>query len=349
MKECFVTGATGHIGNVLVRDLIKQGFKVTALVLESDKYISAIKDLDINIVYGDICDKEVLRKHIKENGVVFHLAGLIEIGSGKGMKKRLYDVNYVGTKNVADVCLEKKVEKLVYTSSVHIINPESGDVLVEPTVFDETKIVGDYAKSKTMSAGYVFEKIKEGLNAVVVYPSGVIGPNDFNISQLGQLLIQIANKTIKLLVKGKYNLVDVRDVSEAIVKAYYKGKVGEGYILGGHEVTIPEIFDYVCETVKREAKPKIVPMWIAKLFALPSELYDKMLRRRPLYTRYSLYTVTSNCNFSNEKAKSELGATFRPAKESISDAVKWFIKNKPEQFTDKDVVLKIKQGVFVRT
>lgn len=332
MKECLVTGATGHIGNVFVRCLLDEGFCVNALVLKGDSQISLLESMGVNIIYGDICDIECLRKCIPENGIVFHLAGYIEIGSGLKDKKQLYKVNYEGTKNVADVCLEKHVEKLVYTSSVHIIELVKNAVLVEPNVFNEKKIVGHYAKSKTMSAKYVMEKVKEGLNAVIVYPSGVIGPYDYKVSQLGQLLIQIANKTIKLLVRGKYNLVDVRDVCEGILAAYEKGRIGEGYILSGHEVSVIEIYKYVCDYLGRKANAKIVPMWIAKTFAYASELWDKMFKRRPLYTRYSLYTITSNCNFSNDKAKEELGVTFRPAKDSICDAVGWFMKNMPEKF-----------------
>ena len=119
--RCVVTGATGHIGNVLVRKLYKKGYEVVVFVLRNDN-IDMFKELNIEYKYGDVNDIESLENAFAGADVVFHLAGIIEIGNGN--KAKMYKVNVEGTKNVVDVCKKVGVKKLVYTSSVHAIKEQ---------------------------------------------------------------------------------------------------------------------------------------------------------------------------------------------------------------------------------
>lgn len=112
--KCVVTGATGHIGNVLVRYLVKRGYEVTAFVKEGEK-IDFLKELPISFAYGDVRDIESLKKAFEGQKIVFHLAGIIEIGNGN--KKLVRQVNVEGTRNVVKACKEMKVKRLIYTSS----------------------------------------------------------------------------------------------------------------------------------------------------------------------------------------------------------------------------------------
>ena len=193
MKNCIVTGGTGHIGNVLIKKLLKNNYKVTAILLPNED-ITPLKGLDINIVYGDVCDRKFIFEMLKGDITVFHLAGIINIGTTN--IEKVYQVNVEGTKNVVDACVENKVNKLIYTSSVHIIEPVKNKVLTEPEVFDDNKIIGDYAKTKCIATKYVMESCNRGLNAIVVYPSGVIGPCDYKISELGQVIIDYINNKL---------------------------------------------------------------------------------------------------------------------------------------------------------
>lgn len=334
MKQFVVTGATGHIGNTLVEILNKiEDSQIKLLVLKGEN-VSMFKKKNIEIKYGDILDIEFLRREINPKDVVFHLAGIIDISSDK--KDMLYKVNVEGTKNIATVCLEKQVEKFVYTSSVHAIEPlKKGNLLYEPEIFDEAKIVGDYAKSKTMATKIVLDLAKVGLNAVVVYPAGVIGPNDYKISEMGLLLLDISNKKIKNRVSGGYNFVDVRDVAQGIFDAYKKGRKGEGYILSGHMVSIDELFKIVNKKFKRKRLVPKIAMWFVKMFAKLAEVHYKIRKKKPLFTRYSLYTLTCNHNFSNEKAKNELNFQTRSIETSIFDSIDWLVENKRELFNKK--------------
>lgn len=320
-----VIGGTGHLGNVVLKKLVEQGKRVKALILPGED-LTPIKDLDIELSYGDILDKEFLEKEIIADSYVYHMAGIVDIGSVK--RQIMYDVNINGTKNVIDVCEKNKVKRLVYTSSVHVIfEGKDKEVLYEPTVFESDKIVGDYAKTKTIATKYIFERIKEGnLDAVVVYPSGIIGPFDYKISNFGQLIYDYMHSRVLARVDGVYNFVDVRDVSDGVIAAMEKGRKGEGYTLSGDLVTVGEFFSWLEEKTHIKQPPKL-KMWFAKLFAKSAELYYKARKRRPLFSKYSLYTLTANCNFSNKKAVDELDFKVRPLQQSTNDAVDWFKEN----------------------
>lgn len=167
----------------------------------------------------------------------------------------------------------------------------------------------------------------KNLNACIVHPSGIIGPNDYGSSHLTQLIIDYANKRLKACVKGGYDFVDVRDVADGVIKACRKGKRGECYILSNRYVEIKELLDMVSEARHAKTIKSILPMWLAKLTAPLSEIYYAALKQPPLYTRYSLYTLHSNSHFSNDKAKKELGYKNRDLKETIEDTIIWLKQN----------------------
>ena len=225
MDKYIVTGATGHIGNNVVKKLLESGKTVKAIIKPGDD-ITPLKDLDLELVYGDVRDRYFVFSAIEEDSIVFHVAGIIDINVRKN--EEMWETNIKGTKNVVDACLNKKIKRLVYTSSVHAIEAVKNVVLKEPAVFNEKVLDGDYAKTKAIATHYVFEKAKEGLNAVVVYPSGVIGPNDYKISNIGQTFINYYNKKLHAYVTGKYNFIKVRELEEGIISEADRGDSGEG-------------------------------------------------------------------------------------------------------------------------
>ena len=329
--QFLVTGATGHLGNTVVKQLIEQNHTVSAIVLPKDD-VTCLQNVPVTFLYGNILDKAFLQSVITPNVTVIHMAGIVDIT--RFNKHALFEVNIRGTQNVADVCFEKNA-RLVYTSSVHVIDPKQGEVLKEPTIFNEKKIVGLYAKSKTLATKYVFQKIQQGLQAVVVYPAGIIGPNDYKVSNIGQMIIELINKRIPCSIDGAYNFIDVRDCASAVINAALKGRVGEGYILSGNVVTVEEMFTCIYHLFGRKKIPGKVPFWLAKLFCVPATWYYKIKRIKPLFNSYALYTLKSNHNFDNTKAKTELQLKVRPYQQSLTDAAKWMLKNKPYLFNRK--------------
>lgn len=327
MTKCVVTGATGHIGYTLLKELIVGGYEITALVLENDD-TSHIKDMPIKIICGDVCRLDDLTAAFTGADVVFHLAGIISIGQTD--KALLHRVNVQGTRNVITACRASGVKKLVYTSSVHAIpEPESDVTISESRDFSPDLVVGDYAKSKAEATKLVLEANREGLVTVVVHPAGVIGPYAYKLSNMGQMIIDFLEGRLTAYIDGAYNFVDVRDVAHGIRLAAEKGAGGECYILAGEVITVKDLLDIVADAAGVRRISLKMPLWLAKATAPLAEIYYDIRRQKPLYTSYSVYTLRTRCRFSSEKAVAQLGYSPRPITSSIRDTVEWLLQNYP--------------------
>ena len=318
--KCVVTGATGHIGNVLVKNLYSHGYNITAIVLPNDD-ISMIEAYS-TIVYGNILDQSFLETVFQGMDCVFHLAGIVEIGSGK--KKLIHKVNVEGTRNVVNAAINSHIKRLIYTSSVHAI-PELPKPQIQSEIneFNPSKVKGLYAKSKAEATKIVLEHKDGPMDVVIVHPSGVIGPYDYKMSNTSQMFIDFMLGRLTAYLKGGYNFVDVRDAAEGIRLACENGKRGECYILSGSEITVKELLDEIAkDSGKKKIKTKLAYKFILAMSYF-AELYYKIVRQKPLFTRYSIIVLNSNCHFSNEKAKRELGYATRDIKETIKDTIEF--------------------------
>lgn len=329
MKNIYIiTGANGFLGNNIVRLLEKNNEnEIRALVLPNDK-IDALKGLKCEKFLGDVTKIETLKdifnidESVKEkiNIYVIHCASIVYLDSK--YNERVYQVNVEGTKNIIKKTKEINA-KLIYVSSVHAIEEKlNHEVMDENASFDPDKIVGLYAKTKAETTRYVFNEVKNNnLNACVVFPSGLLGVNDFTNTNMTVLIKKILNEKVPLLTEGGYDFVDVRDVARGVINACTKGKKGEGYILSGEYVTIKKIADLVCEYGKAKPIKKVVSINIVKNIAFLFELYYRLRKTTPLFTRYSLYTLNANSNFTNAKAKKDLDYQTRNIKCTIKDLV----------------------------
>lgn len=323
-----VTGATGHIGNVLVRKLLADGKEVKVVVAPGDD-LKPIEDLDVELVYADVRDPGSLLSAFDGAEYVYHLAGIISIGSSKS--KLLWGVNVDGTKNVIDACIRAGVKRLLYVSSIHAFTePPHGTPIIETKKFDPSSVVGQYAQSKAAATNEVLKAVeKRGLDAVIVHPTGVIGPYDYKMSNMGQMIVDYINGHLYAYIDGAYDFADVRDVARGIILASEKGQTGESYILSGEQITVEQIL----KTLEDETKipmPRIkLPLWVAKVTAPLSEFYYRLKKQPPLFTSYSISTLVSNSLTTHQKATQELGYTARPVKESVRDAAHWFKANLP--------------------
>jgi dihydroflavonol-4-reductase len=317
-----VTGATGHIGNVLVRELLAKGEHVRVVVPQSED-TTPIDGLDVDIVTGDVRDIQSIIAAFTDSKVVYHLAGIISILPGK--KKLLRDVNVMGTKNIVEACLKTGVERLVYVSSIHAIKePPHGVEITESQPYDPSSVLGDYAKSKALATLEVIKGVNRGLNAVIVCPTGVIGPYDFNESEMGHLIKEFLDKRLNACVDGAYDFVDVRDVVRGMILACEKGRSGEGYILSGGQITIRNLYT-VLENITEIKAPKFqVSCGVARAIGIVITPFYMLSKVKPLFTKYSIDVLASNSLVSSEKAKRELGYSVRPIRESLADSVIWF-------------------------
>lgn len=325
MNMVTVTGATGHIGNVLVRELLARGKRVRALIPPFEDTLP-LKGLDVEPVEGNVLDAGSLILAFEGSEVVYHLAGVVSIASGKS--DLLYKVNVVGTRNVVDACLRTGVRRLVYTSSIHAIaEPPLGTVIDETCAFRPEGTTWTYDKSKAQATLEVLGARGRGLDPVVLCPTGVIGPYDFRPSEMGQLITDFARKSLMAYIDGAYDFVDVRDVAVGHVLAAEKGKTGESYILSGEQVTVQELMQTL-ERVTGVPLPRMkLPVWVAESLAAFAPLYASLTRRRPLLTSYSVRALQANSAVSQAKARRELGYSSRPVRQSIEDTVQWFRDN----------------------
>ena len=320
-----VTGATGHIGNVLVRKLLGRGEKVRALIPAGENR-DPLRGLDVEAVEGDVLNLDSLFEPMRGIKGIFHLAGVISIMPGPN--PRLRKVNVDGTKNLLRAAKESGVGKVVYTSSIHAIQRVEEGVIDENIPYDMNNPYGAYDRSKAEATLDVLNAAQTGLDAVVACPTGVIGPHDYRGSMMGAVIHDAAIAKPSFYVDGAYDFVDVRDVADGLINAARQGKRGESYILSGHKISVRYLLETVREITGRGFFQMKIPFDLAKFAALFTPMYYSMARVTPRFTPYSLEVLKSNSNISHAKASKELGYKPRSIYESISDTVKWFLEKK---------------------
>ena len=324
MERIFlVTGANGHLGNTVAKALKAKGEKVRGFVMPKDKS-TALAGLDFEVVEGNICNPvslDLLFKGLEDYQIiVIHTAGIVTIATKHD--DLVYEVNVNGTRNIIKKCLEYKVKRLVYISSVHAI-PEKprGEIIEEVAEFNPEVVKGLYAKTKAEATRLVLESVKDGLDAVVVHPSGIIGPNDYGFGNLTQLVLDFIDGRLGVTIKGGYDFVDIRDVTAGILSAVENGRKGECYILSNQFYTVKEFLDLLAEVSNKNKIKVILPMRFAVWTAPLSEYWYKLRKKPPLFTVYSLFTLTSNACFSHKKADRELGYTTRDMRDTLRETV----------------------------
>ena len=321
MKKLFIiTGANGHLGGTIVRMLNGRPVQVRGLVFGDKKKQDTGS---IHYYSGDVREPETLRPLFEGcedmETIVIHTAGIIDISNH--VSPELYDVNVNGTKNIPALCREYLVKRLVYVSSVHAIPEQKrGNVTGEIRDFSPDAVVGGYAKTKAEATREVLRAAQEGLDAVVVHPSGILGPYDRSGNHLVQMVAEYLHGTLPACVKGGYDFVDVRDVAEGCLLAAEKGRKGECYILSDRYCEIREVLE-IAGDVSGKKKLPVLPLWMAKMAAPFIQLHARRKKRRPLYTAYSLHVLGTGERFSHKKATEELGYHPRDLKVTIRDMV----------------------------
>ena len=317
-----VTGAKGHLGSTILRLLQNTGVDVRGLVLPTE---TARDYQNIRYFTGDVRDPESLRSLFENTGNlpvrVIHTAGIVDIS--EQVSPLLYDVNVNGTRNVVELCREYQVERLVYVSSVHAIpEKDKTSVLTEVSHFSPEEVVGGYAKTKAEATQLVLDAAGKGLNAVVVHPSGILGPYDASGNHLVQMVRDYLYGRLSACVSGGYDFVDVRDVAKGCLLAAEKGRCGQCYILSNRHYELRDVLSMVRSFGGGRRLP-VLPMWLAKTATPFIRLQAKRKKERPLFTRYSLYTLKSNDRFSHDKATAELGYRPRDLRQTLRDTVLW--------------------------
>jgi dihydroflavonol-4-reductase len=316
-----VTGASGHIGGVLVRALLQQGRSVRANVHGSAEGLEGL-DGNLELVRGDVLDRDLLDRACSGVETVFHLAGIISIvGDPDG---RVAAVNVQGPRNVAEASLAAGVRRMVHVSSVHAFDINSHDEEVTEASARVAAGAPAYDRSKAAGEEQVREVIAKGLDAVIVNPGGVLGPFDFEPSRMGTFFLQLAGRRLPGLVPGGFTWIDVRDVVSSMLAAEERGRCGESYLLTGPWYSMAQVAGQAEAFTGVRAPGLSVPLWLAHLAAPAMTLWAKMTGAEPLYTREALHAVAACRNISWQKAADELGHSPRPLEDTIRDLYRCF-------------------------
>lgn len=318
-----VTGATGHLGNVLVRELLRRGKKVRALLEPGDE-ARALRGLDVEVVRGNVLRPETLPPALEGVDVVFHLAGVVSISSLDIEIVRT--VNVDGTRNVVEAARQAGVRRLVYTSSVHALTePAPGGVLTEEAGYDPERAPGDYGKAKAAASRIVLDAVREGLDAVIVNPVYVLGPYDYRLSEIGEVIVLFSRFPVPAGMDGCYDFIDVRDIAVGHVMAAERGRKGESYLLSGERMTVREMMRILAGLAGRRPPRVFIPLGIAAGLAAFAPIFEKVTGRRSLLTPYAVHTLGVDFEIRDRKARDELGHAPRPVEQSLRDAWAWMM------------------------
>ncbi len=316
-----VTGAAGHLAGAILRSLKNTGCQVRGLLLPGENGISGE-----NITYftGDVTKPETLDPLFENTGeakvAVLHCAGIVSIQ--KKVSPAVYRVNVIGTQNIIQKCRQYGVHRLVYVSSVHALPEKSGTLIREVDHFSPDTVDGAYAKTKAEATQAVLDAARGGLNAVIVHPSGIIGPFDScGSNHMVQMMCLYLKHRLPMGLRGGYDFVDVRDVAEGVLLAAEKGRQGECYILSNRHVSMGEIFEEMGKCTGRKRRFPLMPHFIARLFAPISEWHARAAHTRTLYTAYSIQTLASPARFCHDKATAELGYHTRSFTDTVKDTL----------------------------
>lgn len=338
-KRILVTGGSGLIGSYLIGHLIRLGHPVRAL------YRRQVPDLpcrdQVEWVEGDILDVAILRQAMQGVRYVFHCAGLVSYAPQD--EDLLQQVNVEGTANVVNACLEQVPVKLCHVSSVAAIGrPKGVAVVSEKSRWDPAAEHSAYSSSKYFGELEVWRGVAEGLQAVIVNPSVVLGPADWNRSSTR--LFRYVFDESRFYPNGYGNFVDVRDVTEAMVRLAFSEIGGERFILNQGNLSYKDFFAQVATCWQKKAPSVRLPAALAEVVWRVERLRTWFTGQRPLITKETTRLSQKTVVFSNDKIRHALPLEFRPLKETIRWCCEGLVQKSQTGEVACDEGLWIRQG-----
>lgn len=314
-----MTGAAGHLGANLVRELLAAGRRVRAMVRSDAR---ALEGLDVEQVRADVGHAATLPAALRGVDVVYHLAAVISIGSGSS--RTIVETNVGGVRNMAQAALAARVRRFIHFSSVHAFDTTSAEAVITEQSGRAHEGHAAYDRSKWAGEQALAELIAAGLPALTLHPSGVLGPFDFKPSLMGRFLLDLQARRIPCLVKGGFDWLDARDLARTAMAAEQKGRVGESYLVTGAWASVGELARIAADITGVPPPRFYAPMWLAQLGARALELYGAVRDQETLWTAEALATLGGTQRFDCTKAKVELGHRVRPLEETLRDSYSWF-------------------------
>ena len=321
-----VTGATGFLGSALARELLKDG-RTLKLLVRKNSDTRNIDDLDCEVAYGDLQDRDSLKSALTGCQTLYHTAAYYSLWSRD--KKLIYDINVQGTRNILESALEMGIEKVVYTSTVGCIGlSEDGSPANENRPMNTATLCNDYKLSKYEAEQVAHELFGRGLPVVIVNPSTPVGPRDIKPTPTGKIILDFLNRKMPAYIDTGLNLIDVADCARGHILAEEKGRLGERYILGNKNMSLKEIL-LALETLTGLKAPRIkMPYWVAYAAGLACEwASDNITHQPPSVPLAGVKMAKYFMYFDPSKAIRELGLPQNPVENALGQAVHWFKEN----------------------
>ncbi len=321
MNTALVTGGTGFLGLNLVEQLVAEGWEVSVL----DRTVSNaehLAKLRVRLVEGDITDSDSCERVMPENvDAVFHVAG--DTSHWKMADARQTAVNVEGTRRMVSTALKRKARRFIFTSSIAAYGFQQRRITEETQSTAPNSRI-NYFRTKRLAELEVHRGIEQGLDAVIVNPSNIIGPYDY--SGWSRFFFLIDEGRLPGAAPGRASFCHVREVAKAHVSAFEKGRRGHNYLLGGADATFFELIQKIGELVGREVPKKPTPAFLLKVVGRLSLWGSYLTRKEPDLTPEKAALVTTDLLCSSEKAERELGYEPISLSAMLEDCHRWLIQ-----------------------
>jgi len=324
MKPALVTGANGHLGSNICRQLIARGEPVRAMIRATAE-AKPLESLGVEIVRGDIMDPASTAAAIAGCGRVYHTAAGFLMWS-KDPERDIIRPSVEGTRNVIEAAAKAGVDKVVYTSTTGTMG-----FSLTPTPLDESHFNEHphthYVRGKVAAEKEAFAISKRsGLALCSTHPGLIFGPRFSKPSESVRQVSEFVNQGVPLYFEGGFSVVDVEDVARGSLAAMDRGAIGERYILSGENVTVKAAFDIMAELTGLKAPSIKAPVGVVRVLAGLMELGSKLTGSRPILDRSQVDEFAGKyCYFDSSKAKRELGYTFLSARDTVRRTIAWLV------------------------
>ncbi|MGB3154558.1 MAG: NAD-dependent epimerase/dehydratase family protein [Chitinophagaceae bacterium] len=316
-----LTGATGHLGAAVLQELFQKGITIKALIRGTD--FSSREGLPVEIVNGDILQKDPLQKLLEGSDALIHCAAFISVnGDPKGMVHR---TNVEGTGLVLETAKQCGIKRVIHISSIHAYNQRPSFELLDENREKAGEKAYAYDRSKKLGQEIALAMNGPEMEVLVMNPTSIVGPYDFKPSKVGKVILDLYSGRLPFVFDGGFDFCDCRDVAHAIVNGLTLGRPGENYLLPGKWHSLKELAGLFSRVSGKQINVIAFPPVIGKagLPFIKSIAYLK--KKEPLYTIEALDALfAGNRCISSAKAKQELMYTIRPFEETLRDTFGWF-------------------------
>lgn len=320
--KALVTGATGFVGAAVVRALIKTGIDVRVLA-RRDSDFSNLQQFKIDGAYGDLRDKESLRKALDGCGQLYHVAAHYALWARN--PAIFYDVNVTGTKNLLEAARDVGTERIVYCSTIGAIGlPPDGGLGTEETPVSLEQMAGHYKRSKYLAEQEVLKLAKQGLPVVIVNPSAPVGEGDVKPTPTGQMIVEFMKGRMPAYIETGMNIVDVDDVAAGHLLAMQKGRIGERYILGTKNLMLREVFEILSRLTGVKMPSVKLPRGLILPLAYLNLAFSWVTGIPPRIPLEGVKMAKYKMHYDCSKAIRELGIPQTPPEVALEKAVRWF-------------------------